>query len=76
MATIKAEYDRLFELELAEKLQLVEDLWDSIDPESLPVMNWHKKELAKRDANFRNNPKSAIPWEEVKKRIRKKNGRS
>jgi hypothetical protein len=36
------------------------------------VLDWQKMELAKREANFRKNPKSAIPWQKVKIRIRKR----
>jgi len=57
MLRTKTRYSGLFELDLAEKLQLVEDLWDSIDPQSLPVLSWQKKELAKREADFRKKPK-------------------
>ena len=45
----------VFDLSPAEKLQLVEDLWDDLaaSPESVPVHDWQKKELARRKANLR-----------------------
>jgi len=67
----------VFDLSPSEKLQLVEDLWDDLAavPESLPVHEWQKEELARRKANLMNNPSSALSWEEVKRRIRSRYGR-
>jgi putative addiction module component (TIGR02574 family) len=66
------EFTQIFELPLSEKLQLLEDLWDSIaqTPEQIPVLDWQKEELAKRKANYLQNPDSGSSWEEVKERIR------
>ncbi len=66
---------QVFELTLSEKLQLVEDLWDSIalDPDRIPVLEWQKEELAKRKAAYLQNPASGSSWEVVKERIRSKN---
>jgi len=68
---VDTHFSQLFELSVPQKLQLVEDLWDSIAavPESVPVPEWQKEELDRREAQFRQNPDSAIPWEEVKKRV-------
>ncbi|MBE9049801.1 addiction module protein [Nostocales cyanobacterium LEGE 11386] len=66
------EFTQIFELTLSEKLQLVEDLWDSIAsvPEQISVLDWQKEELAKRKAAYLQNPDSGSSWEEVKERIR------
>lgn len=68
------ELTQVFELTLSEKLQLVEDLWDSIAsvPDQIPVLDWQKEELAKRKANYLQNPGSGSSWEAVKERIRSK----
>lgn len=62
----------VFELSPAEKLQLVEDLWDDLaaTPEAVPVEDWQKEELARRKAKLRANPASALTWDEVKSRVR------
>ena len=67
----------IFDLTPAEKLQLVEDLWDDLasKPEEVPVHDWQKEELARRKANLLNNPASGITWEEVKCRIPSRYGR-
>ena len=67
----------IFDLSPAEKLQLVEDLWDDLaaTPETVPVHDWQQRELARRKSEFLKNPASGLPWEEVKRRIRERNGR-
>jgi len=67
----------LFDLSPAEKLQLVEDLWDDLagDPSAVPVHPWQKEELARRKANFQQHPEQAVTWEDVQTRIRKRYGR-
>lgn len=67
----------VFDLSPAEKLQLVEDLWDDLAslPEQVPVHDWQKEELAPRKANLQQNPASGLSWEEVKRRVRSRHGR-
>jgi putative addiction module component (TIGR02574 family) len=67
----------VFDLSPAEKLQLVEDLWDDLaaSPESVPVHDWQKEELERRRTNLMNNPASGLGWDEVKRRIRSRHGR-
>lgn len=62
----------VFDLSPAEKLQLVEDLWDDLaaEPDDIPIHDWQRQELIRRKANLQNNSASAISWEEVKRRIR------
>ena len=69
--------DSVFDLSPSEKLQLVEDLWDDLasTPADVPILDWQKEELARRKANLRRNPGSAMSWEEVKKTVRSSNGR-
>lgn len=67
----------IFDLSPSEKLQLVEDLWDDLaaSPETVPVQEWQKEELARRKANLMKNPASGLTWEEVKRRVRSPYGR-
>lgn len=67
----------IFDLSPAEKLQLVEDLWDDLacTSEAIPVHDWQKEELAKRKMNLARNPSSGLSWEEVKRRVRSRYGR-
>jgi putative addiction module component (TIGR02574 family) len=67
----------VFDLSPAEKLQLVEDLWDDLaaNPAAVPVHDWQKEELARRKANLTSNPASGLSWDEVKQRVRTRYGR-
>jgi len=67
----------IFDLSPSEKLQLVEDLWDDLaaTPETVPVHDWQKQELARRTANLRNSPASGLSWEAVKKNVRARHAR-
>ena len=61
-------------LTVAQRLDLIGELWDSI-PDSLdelPIPEWHREELERRLAAADADPDAAIPWEEVKKRLREK----
>jgi putative addiction module component (TIGR02574 family) len=67
----------IFELSPAEKLQLVQNLWDDLagTPEAVPIHDWQKQELARRKANLLKNPSAALSWEDVKQRARAQHGR-
>jgi putative addiction module component (TIGR02574 family) len=67
----------IFDLSPAEKLQLVEDLWDDLaaSPEAVPLHDWQKEELARRKTNLQLNPKSGLTWDEVKRNVRSRYGR-
>lgn len=64
--------DDILELSIAERIQLVEDIWDSIakSPESLPLSEEQKTELDKRLAAYHNDPGKGSPWNIVRERIR------
>ncbi len=55
----------------AEKLQLIEKLWEELSatPEEIPVPQWQLDELDRGSAEYAKNPSSGIPWEEVKRNI-------
>jgi len=62
------------QLSVAERLDLIGVLWDSIPDslEELPVPEWHREELERRLIAADADPDGAIPWEEVRQRLRKK----
>ena len=61
-------------LSVEQRLELISELWDSIPDslDTLPVPDWHREELDRRLAAGDANPDAAIPWEEVKRRLREK----
>ena len=61
-------------LSVEQRLDIIKLLWDSI-PDSLdelPVPEWHREELERRLASADADPDAAIPWEQVKRRLREK----
>jgi putative addiction module component (TIGR02574 family) len=61
-------------LSISERIQLVEDIWDSIAsvPETLQLTEEQKWELDRRLDDYHNNPGKGSPWEVVRERIRTK----
>jgi putative addiction module component (TIGR02574 family) len=59
------------ELSIAERIQLAEDLWDSIleQQEELPLSQAQQQELDRRLENYKKNPTNGSSWEDVKKRL-------
>lgn len=72
---MNSEFAPLFQLSRAERLQLVEDLWDSIVREeaNLPVSDWKRDELRRRKDRYLKQPESGCAWEEVKAQAREQN---
>jgi putative addiction module component (TIGR02574 family) len=70
--SMNAEFAPLFKLDRAERLQLMEDLWDSIaqEGEVSPVPETQLEELRIRKARFLAHPESGRTWEQVKQRAR------
>jgi putative addiction module component (TIGR02574 family) len=67
------EFAPLFDLPVDVRLQLVEELWDSIAVDALPpVSDEIRQELDRRHAAYLANPDSAISWEEVRRRLQHK----
>lgn len=58
-------------LPIQHRIQLVEDIWDSIadQADAVTVPDWHKQELDKRLADHRETPNEGSSWDQVKKRI-------
>lgn len=59
------------DLSIPERIQLVEDIWDTITAKasSIELNDEEKKIIDDRLANYRQNPDSCSPWEDVCQRI-------
>jgi putative addiction module component (TIGR02574 family) len=57
-------------LSVGERLQLVQDIWDSLEDEvsGLPLSEAQRHELDRRLAALEANPDAVVPWEEVEAR--------
>lgn len=65
MTTALQELERL---PVPERVQLVEDLWDSIARSNaeIPIPQWQKDELALRKQNHLQHPDTGRTWDQVK----------
>ena len=59
------------QLSIAERIQLAEDLWDSIleQQDELSLTELQKQEIDRRLENYQQDPASGSTWEEVKQRL-------
>lgn len=74
---MNSDHISIFDLSPAEKLQLVEDLWDDLaaTPSGVPIHEWQKKELHRRKAALSSGNAEGLTWNQVKKNIRNHYGR-
>jgi putative addiction module component (TIGR02574 family) len=58
-------------LSVAEKLELIERIWDSLPPNLYPeeLPGWHLTELKKRLAPAESHPGEGTPWREALSRL-------
>jgi putative addiction module component (TIGR02574 family) len=59
-------------LPVADRLKLIEDLWDSIDAETadqLPLPEWHRDAIDRRLDSLDSGSSIGTAWAEVRKRI-------
>ena len=59
------------QLNISERIQLVQDIWDSIAriPQSLELSEAQKLELNKRILSYREDSSDSISWEDLKSEI-------
>lgn len=61
-----AALNEIARLSAAERIQLAEDIWDTIAPEDLPLSEAQRTELDRRLQSHRDNPQSEASWREVR----------
>jgi len=61
----------ILELDVAERIRLLEVAWDSIaaDPDAVPLTQAQKEELDSRLGDYHRDPSPGSSWEDVRKRI-------
>ena len=67
----KPKMSEILELSVAERIQLVQDIWDTIAalPESLELSDVQKEEIDRRLDKLRVDPESGVSWEKLRERI-------
>ena len=68
MSTLVAE---ILEMTVAERLRIVEDIWDSIaaDSKDLKISDELRLELDRRLEAYENDPGAGVTWEELDSRL-------
>jgi putative addiction module component (TIGR02574 family) len=63
------------QLPVADRLELIEAIWNSVPAESLPALSdeW-RAEIARRSAEYDSGDAQTVPWEEVRADARRRAG--
>lgn len=58
-------------MSVPEKLMAIDTIWDSLckSPESVPVPEWHKRELEERIKRLESGEAQLLDWEDVKSQL-------
>jgi putative addiction module component (TIGR02574 family) len=61
----------ILNLSISERIQLVQDIWDSIAevPDSVPLTDEQKAELDRRPDAYHKDPEVGSPWSVVRERL-------
>jgi len=70
----KPTLEELRTLSVEDRLQLLEDVWTSLDEEheQLPIPKWHEEELDRRLKDIDENGSQGMEWNEFYKGLREK----
>ncbi len=71
---MNTQLSEILQLSVAERIQLVEDIWDSIAivPEAVSLTDEQKAELDRRLESYRANPNEGISWNDLKEKLRQR----
>ncbi len=69
---LAASLAEIIQLSTTERIQLVEDIWDTIaaSPEGISLSEAQTQELDRRLAAYQRNPQAGASWQEVQQRVR------
>ncbi len=70
---MSTQISNILQMSVAERIQLAEDIWDSIaaSPEAVPITDAQKQELDRRLLAYDQDPNEGISWDELKEKMRK-----
>jgi putative addiction module component (TIGR02574 family) len=60
------------QLSAAEKVELLDTVWESLEADSVSLSDAQSAELDARIARHARNPSDVIPWEQVRAELQKK----
>jgi len=64
-------WTEILDLDIDERIGLVEDVWDSVAavPERVVLADWQRDELRQRLQQYHGDPSAGSPWDVVRHRI-------
>ena len=65
----KSIVEQIVRLKPAERLELIELVWDSLSPDDLPLTDADRSLLDARLADMESNPADQSSWDDVKSRL-------
>lgn len=70
---MNTQLSEILQLSVAERIQLVEDIWDSIAavPDAVSLTEEQQAELEHRLENYRANPGEGISWNDLRTKLQK-----
>jgi len=70
---MNTQLSEILQLSVAERIQLVEDIWDSIAnvPDAVALTEEQQAEIERRIEAYQANPKEGISWNDLKNQLRK-----
>jgi putative addiction module component (TIGR02574 family) len=68
---VKIDMDAIRRLSVPERVRLVQDIWDSLEPtaRALPLTEEQQALIDRRLDDHRRDPESAVSWEELQTRL-------
>ena len=69
MSDLRSQIDNL---SAAEKAELLDAVWESLEADALSLGDEQRAELDRRIARHEQNPSDVVPWESVRARLFKK----
>lgn len=68
---MSTQISEIVQLSVAERIQLVEDIWDSVAafPEAVTLTEAQQRELDRRLQAHKQNPNEGVSWEDLKRQL-------
>ncbi|WP_179412280.1 addiction module protein [Mucilaginibacter sp. E4BP6] len=59
----------ILDMSVAERILMIEKIWDSIDPNSIPMLSTHEQELDNRLNRYAKGETTFVSWEDIKNEL-------
>ena len=59
----------ILEMSVAERILMIEKIWDSIDPNTIPLSKAHEQELERRLDRYQKGETTFVTWDSIKSEL-------